>query len=115
MDVLFHLPKEREGSGGRKRREEQAADKERRDIQEWMSFFICPKRGKIPAAENGERNKPLIKREGTFRNGCPFRLPREENSGGCISSVYSGYNGEEGGGALWKRRWRCGGLRCTVW
>ena len=32
MDVLFHLPKEREDSGGRERREEQAADKEQRKI-----------------------------------------------------------------------------------
>ena len=63
MDVLFHLPKEREDSGGRKRREEQAADKERKDIQRWMSFFICPKRGKVPAAGNGGRSKLLIRRE----------------------------------------------------
>ena len=77
--------------------------------------FRLPERGEIPAAENGRRNKLLIKRERTFRDGCPFSFAREENSVGCISSVYSGYNGEEGGGALWKRRWRCGGLRCTVW
>ena len=60
MDVLFRLPRERGDSGGRKRREEQAADKERKDIQRWMSFFIC-QRGESSGGfgvgkEEGERD-----------------------------------------------------------
>ena len=70
--MSFFICQRGEGSGGWKRREKQAADKERKDIQRWMSFFIYQREGKIPAAGNGGGDKPMIKRERTFRDGWSF-------------------------------------------
>ena len=91
MDVLFHLPERGEDSGGWKRREEQAADKERRDIQRWMVFFICQRAGKSGGfgvgKEERERDAARMRaEEGGKINWSGQQAPRRDLSG----AVYTG-------------------------